>query len=91
MSTKCSIKHRSPEEKHPYHFYEECFDGENVYLEIRKANFTASRNSITVAIPKEVWNEIVEVGKLNIIAKEEKLNAFDEALLLLEEGNSNGS
>jgi len=70
MSTKSTIKYKGKldeDVKHPYHFYEECFDREHVYLKMGGVNFEATRNGILVEIPREVWNEIVEVGKLPII------------------------
>ena len=85
MSTKCTLKHGDSSSGKHYHFYEECFDGENIYLDI-DANFYAMNNGVTLEIPRDIWNEIVKVGELRIIPKEEMCNADVFAMLM-----SNGS
>ncbi len=53
MSTKCSIAYGEN-----FHFYEECFDRSNVYLEIEKTEFKVTSNSVMVQIPINVWREM---------------------------------
>ncbi|MGL6338201.1 MAG: hypothetical protein ACRC80_03570 [Waterburya sp.] len=53
MSTKCSIAHGDN-----FHFYRECFDEENVYLQLEGIEFTASQSEVTVTIPMAVWSII---------------------------------
>ncbi len=62
MSTKVTLAHSH--EAPSFHFYEECLDGENVYLELRGADieFEASANRVMVRIPNEVWEAIRHKG-----------------------------
>jgi len=61
MSTKASISHS---DKH--HFYEECLDNSNVYLQIDNPPglqvdfWEASQGSATLVIPIETWRQVVE-------------------------------
>lgn len=50
MSTKCSIAHGNN-----FHFYRECFDEDNVYLQLEGIEFTASQSEVTVTIPMAIW------------------------------------
>ena len=53
MSTKSSIAYGKD-----FHLYQECFDEENVYLELDSVEFNASNNQVTVTIPVAVWEVI---------------------------------
>ena len=66
MSTKSTLKCSNKKGK-DYHFYEECFDGKSVYLNIRNTSFEAHPSSITIEIPREIWNEIVKIGEIPIV------------------------
>lgn len=57
MSTKCSIAY-SNTQPHSFHFYQECFDEENVYLELEGVEFNATNNRVTVTIPVAIWEVI---------------------------------
>jgi hypothetical protein len=50
MSTKCTLAHSF---KPDFHFYNECFDDENVYLEVGAQSIT---------IPIEIWEVIRHYG-----------------------------
>ena len=56
MSTKSSLAHGEG-----FHFYNEAFDDEHVYLELNKAEFEASQDHVMVRIPLEVWITIQQV------------------------------
>ncbi|WP_404420503.1 hypothetical protein [Nibricoccus sp. IMCC34717] len=53
MSTKSTLRHGES-----FHLYSEAFDKEAVYLEVRKAEFTATHDSVTVRIPLEIWEYV---------------------------------
>ena len=53
MSTKASIAYGNN-----FHLYHECFDEENVYLELEGIEFNASPNRVTVTIPVAIWETI---------------------------------
>lgn len=53
MSTKASIACSDN-----FHLYHECFDEENVYLELEGVEFNASPNRVTVTIPVAIWETI---------------------------------
>ena len=53
MSTKASIAYSNN-----FHLYHECFDEENVYLELEGVEFNASPNHVTVTIPVAIWETI---------------------------------
>ena len=59
MSTKCTIGHGP---KH--HLFEECFEKDNVHLQLDSPQYETCRydgeDSIRVAIPIQVWRQIVE-------------------------------
>jgi len=65
MSTKATISHSDK-----YHLYKECFDEGLVYLQLddpvclQVDIWEASQGKVTVAVPIEVWQQIVE-GWLN--------------------------
>ena len=75
MSTKCTLKYGDD-----YHFYEECFDMEHVYLEIDGADFSACKDGVMVEIPRRIWNEIVKVGILNVMTPEEVRKSMIETM-----------
>ena len=58
MSTKASIAYGDG-----FHFYQECLDEDNVYLELEKVSFVATENSVMVQIPMHVWKTIAAKGK----------------------------
>lgn len=58
MSTKCTISHGPS-----YHFYEDCFDEDNVYLELnqpKESNFTIDNYGtiVMVSFNKEIMDEL---------------------------------
>lgn len=53
MSTKATLVHGDN-----FHFYSECFDYDNVYVELENCKFTVTNNLVTVAIPLEIWEKI---------------------------------
>jgi len=61
MSTKASISHSNR-----HHFYEECLDNSNVYLEVNKppgvelSHRDFSGTTATLIIPIEIWRQVVE-------------------------------
>lgn len=61
MSTKSSIAYGDN-----FHFYKECFDEENVYLELDSVEFNASNNQVTVTIPVAIWEVIRQYDVLNL-------------------------
>lgn len=55
MSTKATIYAGDK-----FHFYNECYDDDNVYLELEDVEYFAERNSVTIAIPNELWQVLRE-------------------------------
>ena len=61
MSTKASISYSDE-----HHFYEECLDNNNVYLQIDNPPglqvdfWEASQGNATLVIPIEIWRQVVE-------------------------------
>lgn len=53
MSTKCSIAHGTG-----FHLYNEVFDDEHVFLQLDKADFEATPDSVMVKLPLHVWEYI---------------------------------
>ncbi|WP_290901720.1 hypothetical protein [Aquabacterium sp.] len=53
MSTKCSIAHGTG-----FHLYNEVFDDEHVFLQLDKAAFEATPDSVMVKLPLHVWEHI---------------------------------
>lgn len=53
MSTKCTVMYYDN-----FHLYHECFDNQNVYLQIDNGQFEASQDSVTLTIPLEIWESI---------------------------------
>ena len=64
MSTKITIAYSKRKGK-DFHLYRECFDTDNsVYLEIRNPEyFEGSPHSVTVKIPRKIFNEILKEVK----------------------------
>ncbi|MEL6578591.1 MAG: hypothetical protein AAFQ14_02475 [Cyanobacteria bacterium J06621_12] len=61
MSTKSSIVYGNS-----FHLYKECFDEENVYLELESVEFNASNNQVTVTIPVAIWEVIRAYGAVDL-------------------------
>ena len=55
MSTKCTISYDDS-----YHLYEECFDTDNVYLNIKSKDWSYNHNATTISIPIKTWRAMVE-------------------------------
>ena len=55
MSTKTTISYDNR-----YHLYQEIFDVSNVYFQLDKCNFEASRDSVMIQIPIDVWRKMIE-------------------------------
>ena len=53
MSTKCSIAHGTG-----FHLYNDSFDDEHVFLQLDKADFEATPDSVMVKLPLHVWEYI---------------------------------
>jgi hypothetical protein len=61
MSTKCTIKYGDD-----FHFYNECFDDGNVYLELDNAEVEISGREVTLVIPKAIWAVIRESAPVDL-------------------------
>lgn len=61
MSTKCTIKYGND-----FHFYNECFDEDNVYLRLDKADIEQYGETVTMIIPKAIWAIIRESAEVNL-------------------------
>lgn len=57
LSTKITLKNGTG-----YHFYKDTRDHNKVFLDIDLMN---NDGEIIIGIPMKVWNEIVEVGKVD--------------------------
>ena len=57
MSTKSTIIYGKT-----FHFYEECFDNQHVYLELEGTHFEAGYNHVMVPIPIHIWESIRHYG-----------------------------
>lgn len=55
MSTKCTVRYSDD-----FHFYRECMDDDNLYLQINKAKFESYNDFVTLTIPKAIWAIIRE-------------------------------
>jgi hypothetical protein len=60
-----------PKTRVPFHLYTDMQDDDGkesgtVYLEMRGVYFAASKNSVTVGIPPDVWNRIVTAGPVKV-------------------------
>jgi hypothetical protein len=72
MSTKASLAHGED-----FHFYNEIFDDQHVYLELRKAEFEATQDQVMVRIPLEVWITIQRIKPPHM----DVVNKSDQELL----------
>ncbi len=61
MSTKSTIKWGED-----FHFYNECFDDDNVYLELNSCYFESSPDSVMVSIPKAIWATIRNTAEIRL-------------------------
>lgn len=55
----------------PFHLYTDAQDdldkaNDTVYLEMRGVQFAATKDSVTVGIPPDVWNRIVAAGPVKV-------------------------
>mgnify|MGYP006407407501 FL=1 len=55
MSSKATISHGSN-----FHLFEECFDGESVYLEVENTDFEVDPDRVAVKIPLDAWNQMMD-------------------------------
>jgi len=55
MSTKATISYDNR-----YHLYQEIFDVSNVHFQLDNCNFEASRDSVVIQIPIDVWRKMIE-------------------------------
>jgi hypothetical protein len=54
-----------------YCLYEESFEEDgSLYLDLRKCEFEATQDGVTVKIPIDVWNRIIKIGERNKPAPE---------------------
>ena len=69
MSTKASLAHGED-----FHFYNEIFDDQHVYLKLRKAEFEATQDHVMVRIPLEVWITIqrIKPPHMNVVNKSDQ-------------------
>ncbi len=72
MSTKCSISYG---ENH--HLYNECFDGDNIYLSLKNCPFEVSNGGVMVSIPLYIWETIRHKGAPDL----SKADLTDDQLL----------
>jgi hypothetical protein len=72
MSTKASLAHGEG-----FHFYNEIFDDQHVYLKLRKAEFEATQDHVMVRIPLEVWITIQQIKPPHM----DVVNKSDQELL----------
>ena len=66
MSTKGTLSYSNEPDK-DYHLYNEALDCENVFLRIKDGGWVAELDSITLKIPRKIWNEIIKVGELEVV------------------------
>jgi hypothetical protein len=62
MSTKSTILYIPGQA----HLYEEAFDDEHLYLQLEGVEFTAAPTSVTVGIPRIVWEVLRQAGALDL-------------------------
>ena len=60
-----------PKTRVPFHLYTDMQDdldkaNGTVYLEMRGVQFAATKDSVTVGIPPDVWNRIVAAGPVKV-------------------------
>ena len=54
MSTKITISYNDD-----YHFYEECFDTDKVYLRLKAKDWSFDGEEVTLPVPIDFWRKIV--------------------------------
>lgn len=72
MSTKVSISYDET-----YHFYEECGDDDNVYLQISTDEFEVRHGHIMVQIPNKVFREMTNAWCEKEVSQNNLLNSDD--------------
>ena len=55
MSTKITLSYGKE-----FHLYQEVCDTQNVYLSIDNCDFEASKNKVSIQIPIQIWEKIIE-------------------------------
>ena len=60
-----------PKTRVPFHLYTDAQDdldkaNGTVYLEMQGVQFAATKDSVTVGIPPDVWNRIVAAGRVKV-------------------------
>ena len=76
MSTRCTIIHGQD-----FHFYNEIFDDDHVYLELDTPHFQAGYGRVTLPIPIHIWETIRHLGA----ARMDLVDEQDDALLSMVE------
>lgn len=61
MSTKCSLAYGDT-----FHLYQECFDEDNVYLELEGIEYEATSERVMVSVPVAIWETIREYSILDL-------------------------
>ena len=61
MSTKSSFAYSDN-----FHLYAECFDDNNVYLEVEGVEFETSSGRVMVSIPLEIWEVIRQYSNIDL-------------------------
>jgi len=81
MSTKCTIEYKKDAQHDlpDFHLYNDCFDDENLYLEM-DCKFDANNKGVTVVIPWKLWNVLVSVGKFKKVKREDAFGEMNEVL-----------
>ncbi len=65
-------KKLTPKTSVPFHLYTDWHDDADdktrgtVYLDMRGVSFSASKDSVTVGIPPDIWNRIVAAGPVKV-------------------------
>tara|TARA_Y100000310_G_C20057569_1_gene523442 strand:- start:142 stop:348 length:207 start_codon:yes stop_codon:yes gene_type:complete len=68
MSTKITISH-SNDQEFDYHFYEECLDEENVWLDI-PMKLCGETQSLAIKIPITYWKQMINGWNKSNLAKD---------------------
>lgn len=76
MSTVCSLAYDDS-----FHLYRECFDEENVYLELESVEFEATPGRVTVTIPIAIWETIREYS-IQDLSYADKTDTEIEAMVI---------
>jgi len=66
MSTKITLSYDKN-----YHLYQEIFDVSNVYFQLDKCEFEASKDSVMIQIPIDIWRKMIEDWALRGWPKED--------------------